>query len=531
MRYALAASMPDATPPAPPKRKVAIPTETVFGERRVAATPQTCARIAKLGYDVIVEAGAGEAANYVDATYAEAGVKIVDALTVWRDADVVLKVRAPEFDELARIKDGATLISFIWPAQNRELLEKLQAKKITALAMDSVPRTTRAQRMDALSATANLAGYRAVIEAAHAFGRPLGAQTTAAGRIKPARVLVLGAGVAGLAAIAAARALGAIVSGFDTRPTVREQVQSLGATFLPFEWKGETGEGEGGYARQMSDAYLEAEQAFIAQHAKQSDIIVTTALVPGIPAPKLITSGAIVAMPHGSVIVDLAAEQGGNSALTEPGRAVEKFGVTILGYTDLPSRMAPQASELYAQTVFALLELVSKEGKVTLDYDDEVQRGALVVHEGKITWPPPKLSVRAAAPQAGVPTGTHKTVKEEPPPSSPWPVRIALALALPLLLIMGLFGSPSLLEHMTVFILACIVGWHVIWNVTPALHTPLMSVTNAVSGIILIGGLLLGRGRDLSVTTILGAVAVLVAAVNVAGGFRVTARMLRMFRR
>jgi NAD(P) transhydrogenase subunit alpha len=230
------------------------------------------------------------------------------------------------------------------------------------------------------------------------------------------------------------------------------------------------------------------------------------------------------------VIVDLASEQGGNTALTEPGRAVEKFGVNILGYTDLPSRMAPQASELYAQTVFALLELVTKDGKITLDYDDEVQRGPLVVHEGKITWPPPKVSVRAGAPSAGVPTGTHKTVNE-PPPSSPWPIRIALGLALPLLIVLGLFGSPSLLEHMTVFLLACIVGWHVVWNVTPALHTPLMSVTNAVSGIILIGGLLLGRGRDLSVTTWLGAVAVLVAAVNVAGGFRVTARMLKMFRR
>jgi NAD(P) transhydrogenase subunit alpha len=328
-------------------------------------------------------------------------------------------------------------------------------------------------------------------------------------------VLVVGAGVAGLAAVAAARALGAIVSAFDTRPTVREQVQSLGATFLPFEWKNETGEGEGGYARQMSDAYLEAEQTFIAQHAKQSDIIVTTALVPGIAAPKLITSGAIVSMANGSVIVDLAAEQGGNTALTEPGRAVEKFGVNILGYTDLPSRMAPQASELYAQT---------------LDYDDEVQRGPLVVHEGKITWPPPKLAIRAGAPAPGGPTGTHKTEKA-PPPASPWPLRIAVGLALPLLIVIGLFGSPSLLEHMTVFLLACIVGWHVIWNVTPALHTPLMSVTNAVSGIILIGGLLLGRGRDLSVTTILGAVAVLLASVNVAGGFRVTARMLKMFRR
>jgi H+-translocating NAD(P) transhydrogenase subunit alpha len=520
---------PAPTPPPPPPRKLGVPKETLFGERRVAATPQTCVRIAKLGYEVLVEAAAGEAASYVDAAYIEAGARIVDAATLWREAEVILKVRAPDFDEIARMKEGAALISFIWPSQNRELLEKLQAKKATVLAMEGVPRTTRAQRMDALSATANLAGYRAVIEAAAHFGRPLGAQTTAAGRIKPARVLVVGAGVAGLAAVAAARALGAIVSAFDTRPAVREQVQSLGATFLPFEWKKESGEGEGGYARQMSDAYLESEQAFIAQHAKQSDIIITTALVPGIPAPKLITSGAVVSMPHGSVIVDLAAEQGGNCALTEPGAAVEKFGVTILGFTDLASRMAPQASDLYAQTVFALLELVTKEGKVTPDYEDEVQRGPLVVHDGKITWPPPKLAMRAGAPSKN-PTGSHPIVKGEPA-ASPWPARIALSLALPLLIVLGLFGSPSLLEHMTVFLLACIVGWHVVWNVTPALHTPLMSVTNAVSGIILIGGLLLGRGRDLSVTTWLGAVAVLVAAVNVAGGFRVTARMLKMFRR
>jgi NAD(P) transhydrogenase subunit alpha len=519
---------------APPRLKVGIPKETFPGERRVAATPTSVARIAKLGVDVLIEAGAGEAASFLDSAYAEAGARIVpDGVTLFAEADLILKVRAP-FDaegghEVDRLREGAALVSFIWPAQNRELLERLQAKKATVLGMDAVPRTTRAQRMDALSATANLAGYRAVIEAAAHFGRPFGAQTTAAGRIKPARVLVIGAGVAGLAAIAAARALGAVVSAFDTRPTVREQIQSLGATFLPFEWKGETGEGDGGYARQMSDAYLEAEQTFIAQYAKQSDIIITTALVPGIPAPKLITSGAVVSMARGSVIVDLAAEQGGNCALTDPGNAVEKFGVRILGFTDLPSRMAPQASELYAATVHQLLELVLKDGKLTLDYEDEVQRGALIVHEGKITWPPPKLAIRAGAPAVG-PTGTHKTIKEEPPPS-PWPVRIGVALALPLLVLLGLFGAPSLLQHMTVFLLACIVGWHVVWNVTPALHTPLMSVTNAVSGIILIGGLLLGRGRDLTVTTILGAVAVLLASINVAGGFRVTARMLRMFRR
>lgn len=518
---------------AAPRLKVGIPKETFPGERRVAATPITAARIAKMGVDVIVESGAGEASSFLDSAYAEAGVRIVpDAATLLGEADVVLKVRAPvpagDGSELERMKEGATLLSFVWPAQNRELLEKFQQRKLTVLAMDAVPRITRAQRMDALSAMANLAGYRAVIEAAHHFGRPLGAQTTAAGRIKPARVLVVGAGVAGLAAVAAARALGAIVSAFDTRPAVREQVQSLGATFLPFEWKGETGEGEGGYARQMSDAYLEAEQTFIAQHTKQSDIIITTALVPGIPAPKLLTSGAVVSMARGSVIVDLAAEQGGNCALTEPGRAVEKFGVYIVGYTDMASRMAPQASELYASTVAQLLELIVQNGGIRLDYEDEVVRGALVVHDGKITWPPPRPTIRAGSPH---PTGPHPKVELPPPEPSKLPKYLGLGLGVPLLVLLALFGSPSLLEHMTVFLLACVVGWHVVWNVTPALHTPLMSVTNAISGIILIGGLLLGRGRDVSVTTILGCIAVLLASINVAGGFRVTARMLRMFRR
>ncbi|HEX4462183.1 MAG TPA: Re/Si-specific NAD(P)(+) transhydrogenase subunit alpha [Polyangia bacterium] len=520
--------MAEPTAPAPkPPLRVGIPKEILPLERRVAATPSTVARIRKLGFDVLVEAGAGEAASYLDSAYAEVGAQIVDGAALYAAADIVCKVRVPEPAEVDRLKSGATLISFIWPAQHRELLERLQARKATVLAMDAVPRVTRAQRMDALSAMANLAGYRAVIEAAHHFGRPLGAQTTAAGRIKPARVLVVGAGVAGLAAIAAARALGAIVSAFDTRPTVREQVQSLGATFLPFEWKGETGEGAGGYARQMSDAYLEAEQTFIAQHAKQSDLIITTALVPGVAAPKLVTSGAVVSMARGSVVVDLAAEQGGNCALTEPNRAVEKFGVCIVGYTDLTSRMAQQASELYAATVTNLLELVVKDAAVAIDYEDEVQRGALVEHDGKITWPPPKPSIRGGAP---APTAAPPPMIEAPPPS-PWPLRIALGLALPLLVILALFGSPSLLEHLTVFLLACVVGWHVIWNVTPALHTPLMSVTNAVSGIILIGGLLLGRGRALTPTSAIGAVAVLLASINVAGGFRVTARMLKMFRR
>ena len=340
---------PQPSPPPPPRLKVAIPRETVFGERRVAATPQTCTRIAKLGYEVLVESNAGEAASFVDAAYIEAGARIVDAATVWRDADIVLKVRAPDFDEIARMREGTTLISFIWPAQNRELLEKLQAKKATVLAMDAVPRITRAQRMDALSAMANIAGYRAVIEAAAHFGRPLGAQTTAAGRIKPAQVLVARRG---------RRRPGRDRRGARARrgrhrrstrgPRCASRWRASARPFCRSSARTRPAKARAATPRQMSDAYLAAEQALIAQHAKQSDIIVTTALVPGMPAPKLITSGAVVSMTHGSVIVDIAAEQGGNCALTERGKVVEKFGVTILGFTDLPSRMAPQASELYA---------------------------------------------------------------------------------------------------------------------------------------------------------------------------------------
>jgi NAD(P) transhydrogenase subunit alpha len=510
---------------------IGIPRETWPGERRVAATPQTVARLKKRGLTIVVEAGAGEGASTLDSAYAEAGATVVDAAALYAEADVIFKVRGPDLAEAGRLKEGAWIVSFIWPAQNPELLAALQARKATVLAMDAVPRITRAQRMDALSAMANLAGYRAVVEAANAFGRFLGGQSTAAGRIKPARVLVVGAGVAGLAAIAAARSLGAIVSAFDTRPTVREQIESLGASFLHFEFQGESGEGQGGYAKQMSEAYLEAEQVFIAQEAKRSDIIITTALIPGVAAPKLVTSGAVVSMARGSVIVDLAAEQGGNCALTEPGRTVEKFGVTIVGATDLASRMAQQSSELYATTLCNLFEeFFDKEGKIGVNYDDEIQRGVLAAHDGKITWPPPKAAVRAGAPTAAAPKPAATAPAQKP--MSPWPARIGIGLLLPFTLLLAMFGSSDLVEHMTVFVLACIVGWHLVWSVTPALHTPLMSVTNAISGIILLGGLLLGRGREVDgIAVVLGAIAVGLASINVAGGFRVTARMLRMFQR
>jgi NAD(P) transhydrogenase subunit alpha len=514
---------------------VGIPREVHPGERRVAATPTTVQRIKKLGVEVLVQSGAGEAASFLDSAYAEAGARIVQhGAELWQQADVVLKVRAPErlpdvdVHEADLLKEGALLVSFIWPAQNKDLVDRLAMRRANTLAMDAVPRITRAQKLDALSAMANIAGYKAVIEGASHFGRFLGGQITAAGRVKPAQVLVVGAGVAGLAAIAAARSLGAVVRAFDTRPVVREQIESLGARFVEFKFEGETGEGTGGYAKQVSDAYLIAEQTLLAQHCAEVDLVVTTALIPGKAAPKLITSGAVVGMARGSVIVDLAAEQGGNCALTEPDRIVEKYGVTIVGLTDLTSRMAPLASELYAATVTTLLADVMKSGTVAIDERDEVHRGMLILRDGELRWPPPKPQMRSGAPRPA----DAKVVKHEKPaprPASPWARRIAMLLALIVLLPLGVWGSAELLQRMTVFLLACIVGWHVVWNVTPALHTPLMSVTNAISGIILIGGLLLVPGASSTVTLILAAVAVLIAAINVAGGFLVTQRMLRMF--
>jgi NAD(P) transhydrogenase subunit alpha len=516
--------------------KVGIPKEIYPHESRVAAVPETVHKIRKLGFDVVVEAGAGDAATFADSTYVEAGATIApDSETLYGQADVVLKVRQPiglagGKHEADLLREGTTLISFVWPAQNKELLERLAARKVTVLAMDAVPRITRAQRMDALSAMANIAGYRAVIEAASHFGRFFPGQVTAAGRVKPAQVFIVGAGVAGLAAIAAARALGAQVRAFDTRPAVREQVESLGATFVEFKFD-EAGEGVGGYAKEMSEAYLAAEQAMIAQHTKQSDIVISTALIPGKPAPQLITSGAVVSMEHGSVVVDMAAEQGGNCALTERDKVVEKFGVTIIGLTDLPSRMARQSSELYGTTVFNLLKEVAPEGKVALKLEDEVQRGVLILKDGELMWPPPK----PPPPRAGGPTGAHKVL--DPKTSHPTPAAVSSgggkvlgALAAIALGAAAVFGPPTLIQHLTVFLLACVVGWHLVWSVTPALHTPLMSVTNAISGIILIGGMLALFGGG-SGALALGGVAILVASINVAGGFLVTQRMLRMFRK
>jgi NAD(P) transhydrogenase subunit alpha len=532
---ATAPAMQTKTPT--PRLKIGVPREIHPGERRVACVPRAAVKLIKLGFDVIVESGAGVGSAFTDQAYQEVGAKVVpDAASVWAEADLILKVRAPEQAEGAGpheadlIREGTRLISFIWPAQNKELLARLARRKATVLAMDAVPRISRAQKLDALSAMANIAGYRAVIEAASYYGRFLGGQITAAGRIRPATVLVIGAGVAGLAAVGAAKSLGAIVKAFDTREAVREQVESMGGQFVTFQMN-EKGEGEGGYAKQMSDTFLAAEQEFLAGEAKDADIVITTALIPGKPAPQLITSGAVVAMRTGSVVVDLAAEQGGNCALTERDKIVERYGVTIIGLTDLTSKLARQASELYSSNIVNLLEDIVDDGRFELDLQDEVQRGMLVLKDGEMLWPPPKPEVRAAAPQPKAAQSAAPHAPVPPPERSPWAGRIGLGVAVAALAALGIYAPQELIPHLTVFLLACVVGWHVVWNVTPALHTPLMSVTNAISGIIVIGGMLLTAGPSIGLGSLLAAIAVLVASINIAGGFLVTSRMLKMFRK
>jgi H+-translocating NAD(P) transhydrogenase subunit alpha len=516
--------------------KVGIPKEVYPAEQRVAATPATAQVLQKMGFEVWIEPDAGALANFSDASYEQAGCHIAsDVKQLWAIADIVLKVRAPQqhpdlgIHEAELVREGQTLISFIWPAQNSALLDQLAARKGTVIAMDSVPRITRAQKMDALSSTANLAGYRAIVEAAHQFGRFFTGQITAAGKVPPAKVLVIGAGVAGLAAIGAARSMGAIVRAFDTRPVVKEQVQSMGAEFLELHFE-EDGAGTGGYAKEMSPEFIAAEMALFAAQAKDVDIIVTTALIPGRPAPKLITREMVESMKAGSVIVDMAAEQGGNCEVTHPGEIYRYHDVAIVGLTDLPSRMANQASQLYGTNLCHLLKDMGGSDQYAINYEDEVVRGALVLHNGKLTWPAPKP---AAPPQpAAVAQSAPGNVAEITPPQAKksngwvWMVMIGLALVG-----MGLGAPESFLSHFIVFVLACFVGWQVIWNVAPALHTPLMSVTNAISGIIILGGMLQISGPLTSPTTVLGAIAILVGTINIAGGFWVTQRMLNMFRK
>jgi len=517
---------------------IGIPREIQAGEARVACTPDVVRELLALGFEVLVETGAGAAASFSDEAFSAAGATIADGYAeLYEAADIVLKVRAPQadtqrgYDEVDLLRSGQTLIAFLWPAQNPELLGRLAERSVTALSMDAVPRISRAQKLDALSSMANIAGYRAIVEAAQHFGRFFRGQITAAGKIPPAKVLVIGAGVAGLSAIGTARNMGAIVRAFDTRPEVKEQVESMDAEFLMLDFD-EEGSGSGGYAKVMSDEFIAAEMALFAAQAADVDIIVTTALIPGRPAPRLITAEMVRSMRPGSVVVDLAAEQGGNCELTEPGEAVVRDGVTIIGYTDLPSRLAAQSSQLYATNLRHLLtELCpEKDGAVHLDLSDEVIRGATVAHAGEVMWPPPPLERPSAPPK--------KPVAAEAPPAqardAAVPSRFAPAMLFTagaiVLLLVGAWAPASFVSHFTVFVLACFVGYMVVWNVTPSLHTPLMSVTNAISSIVVIGALLQISADDPRVMWIAG-LTVLITSINIFGGFSVTRRMLAMFRR
>ena len=530
---------------------IGVPRESFPGEKRVATVPEVVEKLIKQGFRVAVEAGAGDAAQISDDAYRAAGAEIVaDRARLWATADVVFKVRAPSSEEVGLLREGSTLVSFIWPAQNPDLLQQLAARKVTVLAMDSVPRISRAQKLDALSSMANIGGYRAVIEAAHEFGRFFTGSITAAGKVPPAKVFVIGAGVAGLAAIGTASGLGAIVRANDTRPEVADQIKSLGGEYVPVDYE-ESGSGVGGYAKVMSEGFQKAQREVFAKQAKDVDIIITTALIPGKPAPKLITEDMVKSMKQGSVIVDMAAEQGGNCECTVPGEVVVRHGVTIIGYKDLPSRLAKQASTLYATNLFRLMEDMVKTKSidgdvVNIDMQDEVLRGTAVINKGEITWPPPapKLSAAPAAPAAKPVVVAAKSKGHGHgggEPMSPTKMAVLFGVGAALFLLMGRFAPASFLAHFTVFVLACFVGYMVVWNVTPALHTPLMSVTNAVSSIIAIGALVqiapdltkisadLSRPDEWIRWLAVGGIAL--ATINMFGGFAVTQRMLEMFRK
>jgi NAD(P) transhydrogenase subunit alpha len=512
---------------------IGIPRELHAGEKRVAATPDTIGQLQKLGFQVRVEAGAGALASYSDAAYAQAGAEVVsDAKALWASSDIVMKVRAPQASEVELLAPGKALISFIWPAQNPELMQQLADRGVTVMAMDSVPRISRAQKMDALSSMANIAGYRAIIEAAQHFGRFFTGQITAAGKVPPAKVLVIGAGVAGLSALGAANSLGAIVRAFDTRPEVKQQIESMGAQFLELDFE-EDGSGSGGYAKQMSPEFIKAEMELFAAQAKEVDIIVTTALIPGKPAPKLITAEMVASMKPGSVIVDLAAEQGGNCECTRPGEVAVVNGVSVIGYTDLPSRLAAQSSQLYGTNLRHLLTDLTpaKDGNIVVNMEDDVIRGATVVHQGAITWPAPPPKIPAIAPAKPAAAKPQAPAHGEPSaPASRSSLVWMMGFAAVLFALIGAYAPPAFLPHFTVFVLACFVGYQVVWNVTPALHTPLMSVTNAISGIIVLGALMQVSSSD-SIVMGLALVSILIATINIAGGFRVTQRMLNMFRK
>jgi NAD(P) transhydrogenase subunit alpha len=526
---------------------IGVPKETAAGEKRVATVPEVVEKLIKLGFSVAVESGAGDAANCSDDSYRAAGAQVVEgAAKLWAMSDIVFKVGVPTTEEVGLLREGGTVIGFVWPAQNPELMQQLAAKKATVLAIDSLPRTlSRAQKMDALTSQAGVAGYRAVIEAANAFGRFFNGQITAAGKVPPAKVFIAGAGVAGLAAIGTAAGLGAIVRANDTRAEVADQVQSLGGEFVKVDYE-EEGSGGGGYAKVMSEGFQQAQRAMYAKQAREVDIIITTALIPGKPAPKLITVEMVQSMKPGSVIVDMAAERGGNCELTEPGKAVVKHGVTIIGYSDLNSRLARQSSTLYATNLFRLAEELckTKDGVANVNMEDDAIRGLTVIKEGNITWPPPPLKAAAvSAPKPAMPVPVAKKGHGHGggAPMSGQRLAVMFGVAALLFWFIGAFAPAAFLGHFTVFVLACFVGYMVVWNVTPALHTPLMSVTNAISSIIAIGALVQiappaaaiagGAARPDEWIRWLAVAGIVLTAVNMFGGFAVTQRMLAMFRK
>jgi len=524
---------------------IGVPKETMAGEKRVATMPEVVEKLIKLGFAVKVQAGAGEAASVSDDAYRAAGAEVVaEAAALWAGSDIVFKVRPPADAEVALMREGGALIGFIWPAQNPELMKQLAAKKATVLAIDSLPRQlSRAQKMDALTSMAGVSGYRAVIEAANAFGRFFNGQITAAGKVPPAKVFIAGAGVAGLAAIGTAANLGAIVRANDTRAEVADQVVSLGGEFVKVDYE-EEGSGGGGYAKVMSEGFQQAQREMYAKQAKDADIIITTALIPGKPAPKLITAEMVRSMRPGSVIVDMAAEQGGNCELTEPGEAVVKHGVTIIGYTDLASRLAKQSSTLYSNNLLRLTEELckAKDGVINVNMEDDAIRGLTVIKDGEVTWPAPPIKLPAPPPKraaAAPPPAAKGHGHGAGEPMSAKGLAIVFGIGALAFLFVGLFAPATFLAHFTVFVLACFVGYMVIWNVTPSLHTPLMSVTNAISSIIAIGALiqiappLTDAGADRPSLLILGMAvfALALTAINMFGGFAVTRRMLAMFRK
>ena len=528
---------------------VGVPKETMTGERRVAATPDTIQRLRKMGFAVLVESGAGVQASYLDVAYEAAGATIAaSAAEVWEKADIITKVCVPSLDEVELLGEGKTLISLVRPGQNEALLDAMAKRKANVIALDCIPRISRAQKLDVLSSMANIAGYRAIIEAAGIYGGFFGGQITAAGKTRPAHVLVIGAGVAGLAAIAAARSLGAVVKAFDTREAVREQVQSLGAEFLELEFE-ESGDGGGGYAKLMSKEFIEAEMTLFRKEAKTTDIIVTTALIPGRPAPLLVPADVVANLKPGSVIVDMAAETGGNCELTVKDEVIVHNGVHIAGFTDLTSRLPSHASQFFATNIRHLLGDMGGGEDWKIDLDDEVVRDSLIFHNGEKMWPPPKRERPAPPPPPPVesmpPPSSSKKKKHGHgggEPSTGMGQPIALLFAAILLAGLAYSAEAAFLQHVTVFVLACFVGYQVVWNVAPALHTPLMSVTNAISGIIIVGGILqVGKWQfstesagqsDVNLLAVgLGVAAIFVASINVFGGFIVTQRMLKMFRK